>query len=294
VGLEEKGGRGGGCKVAPAVGALLRRESVPGIAPHRLGGIGGVDDGEAIAEEAVPFGRGGGGCRGRRRHRGFWVEDLEVEGEVPRQRLRVAAWVEEEAAVEAADLEIAAVEGAGAGAGKVREGPAAGGGGITAALYGESRRGGVRWRRRRVIGGGRRRRGGGGGSCGLHGLGIFRFVFWGVFRFLFFLGLGEAGARLDWGLGGRRIWWAPNPIFVFGWIYFCLWMDYGNLLGSILFLSDFFVNYGCKIRILIAKSPNPIFVQFFGRLWKSVILQNSDSIDESIISGENQSISTNI
>jgi hypothetical protein len=35
---------------------------VPGIAPQRLGGIGGVDDGEAIAKEAIPF--GGGGRRG--------------------------------------------------------------------------------------------------------------------------------------------------------------------------------------------------------------------------------------
>jgi len=62
VGLEEEGGGGGGRKIAPAVGALLGRESVPGIAAQRLGGIGGVDNGEAIAEEAVPF--GGGGCRG--------------------------------------------------------------------------------------------------------------------------------------------------------------------------------------------------------------------------------------
>lgn len=60
-----------------------------------------------------------------------------------REGMDVAARVDEEAAVEAADLEVAAVEGAGAGAGEVREGPSAGGGGIAAALDGKSGRGGV-------------------------------------------------------------------------------------------------------------------------------------------------------
>lgn len=76
MGLEEEGGGGGRREIAPAVGALLGRESVPGIAAQRLGGIGGMDDGEAVAEEAVPFGGGGGRGGGRRRHRGFGVEDL--------------------------------------------------------------------------------------------------------------------------------------------------------------------------------------------------------------------------
>lgn len=60
MGLEEEGGGGGGREIAPSVGALLGRESVPGIAAQRLGWIGGVDYGEAVAEEAVPFGGGGG------------------------------------------------------------------------------------------------------------------------------------------------------------------------------------------------------------------------------------------
>lgn len=62
---------------------------------------------------------------------------------MPREGMGVAARVEEEAAVEAADLEVAAVDVAGAGAGEVREGPSAGGGGIAAALDRESGRGGV-------------------------------------------------------------------------------------------------------------------------------------------------------
>lgn len=165
-----------------------------------------MDDGEAVAEEAVPFGGGGGRGGGRRRHRGFGVEDLEVEGEIPRERLRVAAGVEEEAAVEAADLEVAAVEGAGAGAGEVREGPSAGGGGVPAAVDGKSRRRGFGRRRGRVIGGDRRGGGGGGGgggSGGLHELGIFG-LFSGVRLHPFFsLVLGWAGRSKAW-LGRRR------------------------------------------------------------------------------------------
>ena len=174
-----------------------------------------MDDGEAIAEEAVPFRGGGGRGGGRRRHRGFGVEDLEVEGEVPRQRLRVAARVEEEAAVEAADLEVAAVEGTGAGAGEVREGPPAGGGGVPAAVDGESRRRGVGRRRGRVIAGGRRR-GGGGGSGGLHGLGIFGLFSGACFLSLFSLGLGlgQAGA-----IGrGEEGWRAGFYLFFFSFL----------------------------------------------------------------------------
>jgi len=179
-----------------------------------------MDDGEAIAEEAVPFRGGGGRGGGRRRHRGFGVEDLEVEGEVPRQRLRVAARVEEEAAVEAADLEVAAVEGTGAGAGEVREGPPAGGGGVPAAVDGESRRRGVGRRRGRVIAGGRRG-GGGGGSGGLHGLGIFG-LFSGVcFLSLFFLGQEQGlvgGGEEGWRAGFHLFFLSfPSPSL----LYFC-------------------------------------------------------------------------
>lgn len=53
---QEVGGGGGGREVAPPVRTLLRGETVPGIARQGLGVIGGVDDGEAVAEEAVPFG----------------------------------------------------------------------------------------------------------------------------------------------------------------------------------------------------------------------------------------------
>lgn len=174
-----------------------------------------MDDGEAVAEEAVPFGGGGGRGGGRRRHRGFGVEDLEVEGEVPRQRLRVTARVEEEAAVEAADLEVAAVEGAGAGAGELREGPPAGGGGVPAAVDGESRRRGFGWRRGRVIGGDRRGGGGGGGggSGGLHGLGIFG-LFSGVrFHPFFSLVLGKQEQGLVG--GGEGGWHADFYLFSF-------------------------------------------------------------------------------
>lgn len=209
---EEVGGGGGRREVAPAVRPLLGGEAVPRVARQGLGGIGGrVGDGEAVAEEALPFGGGGGGGGGRRRRRGFGVEHLEVEGEVARERLRVAARVEEEAAVEAAHLEVAAVEGAGAGAGEVRERPPARRGGVAAPLDGERGRRGVRRRRGRVVGRRRRRRGGGrGGSGGLHGgLGIFffcssplsdcffgmlfsLFFFWGVMVWVF---LGPAAGR---------------------------------------------------------------------------------------------------
>jgi hypothetical protein len=207
-----------------------------------------VDDGESIAEEAVPFGRGGG-CGGRRRHRGFGVQDLEVEGEVPRQRLRVAARVEEEAAVEAADLEVAGVEGAGAGAGEVREGPEAGGGGVTAALDGERHRGRGRWRW--VNAGGRR---GGGGSGGLHGLGIFCFVFLGCFSLFFLLGPGRQEARNKAWLGEAT----RNVTYVRCWCIVVLVAF--SFIFTLFSVHFYYIQYSSRSTVLIL--VNPTFKSF--------------------------------
>lgn len=80
MGRQEEGGGGGWSEVAPAVRTFLRGETVPGIARQGLGVIGGMDDGEAVAEEAIPFGGCGGGGGGGGGRWGFGVEDLEVEG----------------------------------------------------------------------------------------------------------------------------------------------------------------------------------------------------------------------
>jgi hypothetical protein len=80
------------------VGFLLAGEAVPGVAVDGLGIVEKVDDGEAVAGEAVPFGRR---CAAR-------VHDLEVDGDVARQSLRVTFGVHEEAAIVAAHLEVLA------------------------------------------------------------------------------------------------------------------------------------------------------------------------------------------
>lgn len=53
---QEVGGGGGGREVGPSVRAFLGGETVPGIARQGLGVVGRVGDGEAVAEEAIPFG----------------------------------------------------------------------------------------------------------------------------------------------------------------------------------------------------------------------------------------------
>lgn len=97
AGCEEGGEGGGGGEVAPAMGLLLGGEAVPGVAVDGFGVVEEVDDGEAIAGEAVPLVVVGGAG----------VDDLEVDGEVAGEGLGVSFGVDEEAAVVAADVEVA-------------------------------------------------------------------------------------------------------------------------------------------------------------------------------------------
>ena len=65
-------------EVAPPVGLLLAGEAVPRVAPDRLCLVALVCHAEPVAGEAVPLGAAAARVR-----------DLQVYGDVPRERLRV-------------------------------------------------------------------------------------------------------------------------------------------------------------------------------------------------------------